>query len=261
MRQIYKAEPEQVTAEYSKFMKEAPPFRPFIFNETHRATIADLYANILTIQNGEGVDDYGVNGLDSRLAKYLLRNPSLKKVLLLGVGPGREILLAKSMGFDATGITLGSRNIDMGRLVLGLSEKEHIEAIAESLPFPSETFDAVIGCQVFEHTIAPIMFLLEIGRVLKPNGKLILEWPSGEVHTAGANPHHLICYAPGQGKALLRKTGFENVETFYTNGQPIPKDLEWNCNGHDIYVCVEGTKGVSEVPFIKAWWNRILQEK
>lgn len=45
------------------------------------------------------------------------------------------------------------------------------------LPFPTNTFDAVVCTQVLEHLPEPKIFLAEISRVLKPNGRLFLTAP------------------------------------------------------------------------------------
>jgi len=66
--------------------------------------------------------------------------------------------LAKEMGFNAVGTTLGSRNVDYGVENLKLNVKEIGECLNEVLPFPSEYFDVVAGFQVFEHALAPLLF-------------------------------------------------------------------------------------------------------
>jgi SAM-dependent methyltransferase len=48
---------------------------------------------------------------------------------------------------------------------------------AHALPLASDQFDTVILLDVMEHLRHPIVSLAEIGRVLRPNGKLILQVP------------------------------------------------------------------------------------
>jgi glycosyltransferase involved in cell wall biosynthesis/SAM-dependent methyltransferase len=45
---------------------------------------------------------------------------------------------------------------------------------AESLPFPSATFDLVISCECLEHVLRPEKMAAEISRVLRPRGRFIL---------------------------------------------------------------------------------------
>jgi SAM-dependent methyltransferase len=44
---------------------------------------------------------------------------------------------------------------------------------AASLPFPPQSFDAVVACLVFEHIEAVDEALAEVGRVLKPGGRFL----------------------------------------------------------------------------------------
>lgn len=56
---------------------------------------------------------------------------------------------------------------------------EKIDAIFDgvNIPYPDHSFDACIASEVLEHVIEPDKVLREIGRVLKPNGILILTTP------------------------------------------------------------------------------------
>ena len=45
--------------------------------------------------------------------------------------------------------------------------------MADALPFPSGSFDAVVACLVFEHIEAVDEALAEVGRVLKPGGRFL----------------------------------------------------------------------------------------
>ena len=154
-------------------------------------------------------------------------------MLLLGTGTGREVLVAKDMGFDVVGITFGSRNVDFGKDYLGLSDQDQIETLAEVLPFDRETFDVVAGFQIFEHAMSPLIFLLEQGRVLKYGGQLILEWPPAALYTYGDNPHHQVCYTPGQAQALFEKAGLGDVKLFYNDLTPVPVDDLWRGDQHE----------------------------
>lgn len=55
----------------------------------------------------------------------------------------------------------------------------HFNCETESFPFPEKTFDVLLFCEVLEHmTNDPLKVLLEIKRILKPNGHLILTTPN-----------------------------------------------------------------------------------
>ncbi len=49
-----------------------------------------------------------------------------------------------------------------------------VQAAGESLPFPNETFDAVVCCLVIEHAADPDEVLSEVARVVAPGGRFLL---------------------------------------------------------------------------------------
>lgn len=50
-------------------------------------------------------------------------------------------------------------------------------AVGESIPFWDETFDAVLAISTLQHVANQNEVLLEIGRVLKPGGRLLVSVP------------------------------------------------------------------------------------
>jgi SAM-dependent methyltransferase len=222
----YRVSDEQVLQDQLAYKKKYKPFKPFNFhNDIRHKKIGNKLANLLTTQNGQDTDDYSV--LDNnKIERYLAGQKGT--ALILGTGTGREVLVAKDMGLDPIGITLGSRNVEFGREYLGLKDTELQEIIVEDMPFAKESFDVIAGFQVFEHTMAPLLFLLELGRVMKWGGTLILEWPpASEHHSGGTNPHHQVCFVPGQAKHLFMKAGFTDIKLMYEDLTPIPEDEIW----------------------------------
>jgi SAM-dependent methyltransferase len=49
----------------------------------------------------------------------------------------------------------------------------YCRGIADVLPFPVDSFDAVVACLVFEHIEAVDEALAEVGRVLRPGGRFL----------------------------------------------------------------------------------------
>ncbi len=243
--------PEEAAAQLEQFRKRYKPFKPFHLNNDIVDRLVVHTSDLVRAQNGQDTDDYFL-GAPTKLERYL---PNLKpgsKLLLLGTGCGREVGDALEKGFDAYGTTLGSRNVDFALDVLGL-EGRVFECLNEALPFPESSFDGVAGFQVFEHAFSPLMFLLEQRRVLKPGAILCLEWPPPKDYTMGDNPHHFICYTPGQARALFQKSGFSDIEVFFLhNGQkyPIGEENMWDGSGTfnidnesvQVHYCISGKK-------------------
>jgi SAM-dependent methyltransferase len=238
--------------EYRKVYK---PFRPYEITDASRQRVAEHIKDLVAAQNGSDVDDY-VLGEPPKLERYLPELPSGSRLLILGTGCGREVQHALSKGYDAYGTTLGSRNVEFSVDVLGLEAGRVVECMNEALPFGHDYFDAVAGFQVFEHAFAPLLFVIEQRRVLRMGGTLVLEWPPAMNYTMGENPHHFICYTPGQAKALFQKAGFTNISVYFEwSGvtYPVPEDKMWDgtgmfdFNGQTIeaHLCIKGTKAHS----------------
>ena len=201
---MYRVTDEEVQAQQREFKKNYPPFEPFKLTLQEKRLLSEKFSALLVIQNGMDTDDYCVSD-NNKIETYLSKFPKNSRVLILGTGTGREVLVAKELGFDVVGTTLGSRNIYFGEKMLGLEQEELIECANEVLPFEDQSFDVIAGFQVFEHAMNPFLFLMEMRRVLKYGGHLILEWPPAEDYHMAHNPHHQICYCPGQADSLFQK--------------------------------------------------------
>lgn len=250
----FKCTEEELQIQQTEYKKNYPAWKPF---DPSYATqhIAKQFSNLVTTQNGQDTDDYLMNE-HHKVYRYIRDVPVGSSILFLGTGTGREVCAAKELGYDANGLTLGNRNTYFGRTYLGLIEDELQEGLNECIPWEKESFDFIHGYQVFEHTIAPLIFLLEIGRVLKYGGQVLLEWPPGKDYTGDDNPHHQICYTPGQAIALMKKAGFSSVVCVKDNGDPIPEDYVWR-NDQDYMLVVRGTKEVSHKDYVRRAWNII----
>ena len=255
---------KDVIAIQDEYKKAYSEFRPYDFkSHTNSESFKKKFNTLFKTQDGQDADDYkiiqGKNGIEAYLCDPNTSDSPIK-LLLLGVGVGRELQLALKLGFDAYGITLGSRNIDFGKKYLDLSDDRFRQAIAEDLPYASESFDTVAGFHVFEHAIAPLVFLLEIGRVLKTEGELILEWPPPvSQFTMKDNPHHQICYLPGQAEGLLLKAGFKDIKIYYKddeyNLEMIPEEEYWTAKSPDKMLIIKGTKKESTQEYINNIWK------
>jgi arsenite methyltransferase len=101
-----------------------------------------------------------------------------ERVLDLGSGAGTDSLIAAQMVGEAGQVT----GIDMTREMLvkarsaaeamGVSNVEFVEAEAEALPFPDESFDVVISNGCIDLIPDKDAVYAELFRVLKPGGRM-----------------------------------------------------------------------------------------
>jgi 2-polyprenyl-6-hydroxyphenyl methylase/3-demethylubiquinone-9 3-methyltransferase len=110
---------------------------------------------------------------------YFLGNLGGRKKLdglkLLDVGCGGGLLAEEfaRAGAKVTGVDLSASSLAVARchaLEQGLSI-EYLQATAEHLPFPAESFDVLVCCDFVEHVSDRLdVFLIEMARVLRPGG-------------------------------------------------------------------------------------------
>ena len=125
-------------------------------------------------------------GRSAALAERLPRNG---RILEVGCGTGGLLVAAKRAGLTIDGVDIAARWLVIARrrladhrLQISLAAAE-----AEKLPYPSETFDAIVADSVLEHLDQPARAVAEWKRVLRPGGRLIVWSPNR--FTLTTDPH------------------------------------------------------------------------
>ena len=82
---------------------------------------------------------------------------------------------------------------------------------ATAIPVPDRSFDVVLCTEVLEHVPDPVKVVMEIGRVLKAGGKLLLTAPLGSgLHQ---EPYHFYGgYTPHWYHRFLKEAGFKEIQ-------------------------------------------------
>ncbi|MEM7034123.1 MAG: class I SAM-dependent methyltransferase [Chloroflexota bacterium] len=155
------------------------------------------------------------------LAQQISADQAQISLLDLGCGEGgflRATLLsefgnAKRIGIDFSPQACFASHIP-GQIDTGVSALDR-------LPFPDHSFEIVTMWHVLEHVRSPQQVLLEIKRLLKPGGTLMLACPvvdSFEAqffrrYWAGYDvPRHLHTFSRSTLRALLQNAGFQGEE-------------------------------------------------
>jgi SAM-dependent methyltransferase len=107
-----------------------------------------------------------------------------RDVLDIACGEGYGSALLARHGARVTGGDISPEAIAHARAAYGaLANLEFREADCTSLPFPAQSFDAVVSFETIEHIAGQETFLAEIRRVLRPGGLVILSCPNRVEYT------------------------------------------------------------------------------
>ena len=141
--------------------------------------------------------------IDSAFDTFI-KTGSFTNVLDVGFGTGYSLEKFKKLGITPTGITLDANELQRALL---LKYDVHLMDMA-FLDFEDKTFDLVWCRHTLEHSVMPMIALMEFKRVLKDGGYLYVEVPQDEsVHTD--NPNHYSMLSDRSWQALMRKTGMK----------------------------------------------------
>jgi ubiquinone/menaquinone biosynthesis C-methylase UbiE len=116
--------------------------------------------------------------LRSRMAAVLsLLDTGPGTLLDAGMGPGRLLEQLDRLGWTVHGVDLSPEMVEIARAHLPAARERLALGSIEALPFPDETFDAVVATGVLEYATLPTA-LRELARVLRPGGRCVVSYPN-----------------------------------------------------------------------------------
>ena len=167
-----------------------------------------------------------VRGMEKRYRYHLLEGEVTKviqfagrhagKLLDVGCGTGDRLDVFRSFGFETFGVEIsGSAGYAAEIMKLNVRKGDLFEA-----HFPDAFFDVITLYHVLEHTHDPFSVCKEIARVLKEDGRVVIQVPNTdswqyrifrERWAAFDVPRDLYYFSPKTLQALLVRAGFEVV--------------------------------------------------
>ena len=197
----------------------------YINPRPRQAEIKKYYASDYYV-SGAGVKVF----LESLLSHYSLKRKKnfvkcfkrAGKILDIGCGNGRFIsLFASDNMWNAYGIEPNPVGYDLSSQI---SKAKIFNMELSECGFQGDDFDVITMWHVLEHIYEPNKLLLEIKRILKGEGILVVGVPniSGIGFRLGKKnwfhldaPRHIYHYNPQSIKMLLNKNGFDIIKTIY----------------------------------------------
>lgn len=121
------------------------------------------------------MSDESVRSFNGETTRILRQHvPARSKVLDAGCGMG--LVLGGCPEYERHGVDIATEYLEIAA-TRGI---ETVQADLEALPYPDETFDAVLALDVLEHVLDLNAVLRELLRVLRPEGILIARSPNAE---------------------------------------------------------------------------------
>lgn len=134
-------------------------------------------------------------------------------------GVATEYLRNKGRKLDITNAEVSAEMIRLARKRYPAERFEKVDLL--KLPYSGNYFDGILSLETIEHVQYPTIFLKELFRVLKPQGKLVLSTPPATAEFAlkiynlifkhhGEGPHKFI--SSKVMKKLLSEAGFKLIK-------------------------------------------------
>jgi ubiquinone/menaquinone biosynthesis C-methylase UbiE len=154
-----------------------------------------------------------------------------QKILDIGCGDGvLPYLIYQKTKSEITGVDTDKESLKAGeRKLAEMGAKiKLVEGSAYQLPFAKNYFDVVIATEVIEHLQNTEKFLAEMGRVLKPGGKVIITTPV-KLSAIPEDSMHVKEFTPKELQVVIREY-FQKVSLVTTHSLLLKKIYLWQAS-------------------------------
>jgi ubiquinone/menaquinone biosynthesis C-methylase UbiE len=169
---------------------------------------------------------------ERRRALLLAEARSGERVLDLGCGAGRFVAALRDHGAEPVGVEIAAAALERARRNAPGADLRLVEADG-SLPLDHRSIDLVWCSEVLEHVGDTAHLLLEVRRVLRPGGRLLVTVPfhgrvkGALIALARFDAHfdplgqHLRFYTRTSLTRTLRESGYEEIAVRAWGGPPL----------------------------------------
>lgn len=211
----------------------------FVNEEIQKETLNQLYTETyfhnpawyrLDKNNYFGYDDYigdkqNIRDKFEKVIKIIIKYTDNGPLLDIGCGPGLFLELVQERGFTPVqGVDISSFAVEYCTNTLHLNVQK---GDLLDFKFKSESFNLITMFDTLEHIQNPKAELMEIERILKPNGILAIITPNISALAARVVqskweevqrlPEHLVFFSKKTLHSVLRQVGFEILRTNYVS--------------------------------------------
>ena len=195
-----------------------------------------------------------------RIARYMNARPYVKgkHVLDVACGEGYGSALLKHWGAKSVvGVDCSREAVSIAGNLFQERDLKFIEHDVEHLPFEDVAFDMVVSLETVEHLENPEAFLLELRRVVKAGGTIIISCPNDRYYAENIpgfdNPFHKHQYSFIEFRSLAERILGDTEKWFLGNALAgfcnVPmKDIDVKYKNAEASKNMMGMMTASEVP-------------